>query len=81
MKNLAYTANGKFKTPLAAGTYDIIVSHGPEYDAVFTKLEVEAGKTAELKVSLKHSVKTPGWVSSDFHSHSSPSGDNTGSQK
>ena len=81
VKNLAYTANGTVKTPLAAGTYDIIVSHGPEYDAVFTKLKVEAGKTAELKVSLKHSVKTPGWVSADFHSHSSPSGDNTGSQK
>ncbi|MFY9251878.1 MAG: CehA/McbA family metallohydrolase [Fuerstiella sp.] len=81
VKNLAYTANGKFETPLAAGTYDIIISHGPEYDAVFTKLNVEAGKTAELKASLKHSVQTPGWVSSDFHSHSSPSGDNTGSQK
>ena len=81
VKNLAYTANGTVKTPLAAGTYDIIVSHGPEYDAVFTKLKVEAGKTAELKASLKHSVKTPGWVSADFHSHSSPSGDNTGSQK
>ena len=81
VKNLAYTADGTLKTSLAAGVYDIIVSHGPEYDAVFTKLNVEAGKTEELSVSLKHSVQTPGWVSSDFHSHSSPSGDNTGSQK
>jgi hypothetical protein len=26
-------------------------------------------------------VKTPGWISGDFHSHSSPSGDNTSSQR
>ncbi len=80
VRNLAYTANGKFKTALQAGTYDVIVSHGPEYDAVFTKVVVEPGQTTELNASLKHSVRTPGWVSSDFHSHSSPSGDNTGSQ-
>lgn len=81
VRNLAYTENGAFKTELQAGEYDVIVSRGPEYDAVFTKVQVTAGKTTELKASLKHSVKTPGWVSSDFHSHSSPSGDNTGSQK
>jgi len=81
VQNLAYTSNGRFEIPLRAGTYDVIVSHGAEHDAVFTTLTVEAGKTAELKASLKHSVKTPGWVSGDFHSHSSPSGDNTGSQK
>ncbi|MEQ9407143.1 MAG: CehA/McbA family metallohydrolase [Fuerstiella sp.] len=81
VRNLAYTSDGTFETVLVAGEYDVIVSHGPEYDAVFTKLKVESGKTATLRASLRHSVKTPGWVSSDFHSHSSPSGDNTGSQK
>ncbi|MCA9050101.1 MAG: carboxypeptidase regulatory-like domain-containing protein, partial [Planctomycetaceae bacterium] len=81
VKNLAYTASGHVETPLAAGQYDIIISHGPEHDAVFTKLTVVAGQTATISAVLKHSVATPGWVSSDFHSHSSPSGDNTGSQK
>lgn len=81
VKNLAYTADGTFETPLATGEYDVIISHGVEYDAVFTTLTVEAGKTVELQAALTHSVKTPGWVSADFHSHSSPSGDNTGSQK
>lgn len=81
VRNLAYTENGRFEVPMQAGEYDVIISHGPEYDAVFTKLHVDAGKTVELKASLKHSVQTPGWVSSDFHSHSSPSGDNTGSQR
>ena len=81
VRNLAYTENGEFSVPLQQGVYNVIVSHGPEYDAVFTRLTVEAGKTADLKASLKHSVQTDGWVSSDFHSHSSPSGDNTGSQR
>ena len=81
VRNLAYSADGTFTTPLQAGNYDVIVSHGPEYDAVFTRLTVAAGQTTKLAASLRHSVKTPGWVSSDFHSHSSPSGDNTGSQK
>jgi len=78
--NLAYTANGKFSVPILAGDYDVIVSHGPEYDAVFTTVSVTKGRTTKLNARLKRTVKTSGWVSSDFHSHSTPSGDNTGSQ-
>ncbi|MEZ6128651.1 MAG: CehA/McbA family metallohydrolase [Planctomycetaceae bacterium] len=81
VRNVAYTSNGRFETSLQSGTYDVTVSRGPEYDAVFTKVIVDAEKTVDLKAVLKHSVQTSGWVSSDFHSHSSPSGDNTGSQK
>ncbi len=81
VRNLAYTANGKVRTELAAGEYDITVSHGPEYNAEFTKLTVQPGKTSDLKVAITRVIETPGWVSADFHSHSSPSGDNTGSQR
>ena len=35
------------------------------------------GKTAEFKGTLKRLVDTTGWVSADFHNHSTPSGDNT----
>ncbi|MCA9037971.1 MAG: hypothetical protein KDA91_22750, partial [Planctomycetaceae bacterium] len=80
VRNLAYTPDGKVQATLASGTYDLIISHGPEYDAEFTKLQVEAGKTSEVQVKLSRVVNTTGWVSADFHSHSSPSGDNTGSQ-
>ncbi|MBL8820157.1 MAG: CehA/McbA family metallohydrolase [Planctomyces sp.] len=78
--NLAYTASGRVETILQQGQYDLIISHGPEYDAEFTRVQIESGKTAELKVVLKRVVNTEGWVSADFHSHSSPSGDNTSSQ-
>lgn len=81
VRNLAYTADGQFSVPLQSGNYDLIVSHGPEYDAAFLTLKVVAGETAPLTVTLPRTVQTPGWVSSDFHSHSSPSGDNTGSQR
>ena len=81
VKNLAYTSNGKVKTDMAAGDYDITISHGPEYNVEFTKLSVQPGKTTELHVRLPRVIETPGWVSADFHSHSSPSGDNTGSQR
>lgn len=80
VKNLRYAPDGIFTQHLHPGTYDVIVSHGPEYDAVFTSLTVEAGRTARLTARLPRVVDTTGWVSSDFHSHSSPSGDNTSSQ-
>ena len=35
------------------------------------------GKETPLEAKLVRSVKTDGWISTDFHSHSSPSGDNT----
>jgi hypothetical protein len=80
VKNVYYTHTGEFRQVIAPGKYDVIVSYGPEHDAVFTALEVPAGGDAELKATLVRSVNTRGWISADFHSHSSPSGDNTSSQ-
>jgi hypothetical protein len=80
IKNVFYSHDGRFRRKLDVGSYDVIISHGPEYDAVFTEVEVEAGKVASLEAKLVRSVKTDGWISGDFHSHSSPSGDNTSSQ-
>ena len=80
VRNLAYSAGGLVSTPLQSGDYDLVISHGPEYNAEFTKLKIEHGETTLLTVKLPRMVETPGWVSADFHSHSSPSGDNTSSQ-
>ena len=78
--NLFYSHNGRFTQVVPPGTYRVIISHGPEYDAVFTRLEVPEGGEVSLQATLRRVVQTPGWVSADFHSHSSPSGDNTSSQ-
>jgi hypothetical protein len=80
VKNVYYTHTGSFKQAIAPGKYDVIVSYGPEHDAVFTSIEVPAGGDAQLEAVLKRTVHTRGWISADFHSHSSPSGDNTSSQ-
>ncbi len=80
IKNVYYSHDGRFRRELPPGSYDVIISYGPEYDAVFTRLDVARGKKAPLVAKLVRSVKTEGWISGDFHSHSSPSGDNTSSQ-
>lgn len=80
LRNLIYSANGRFHQSVPPGKYGVTISHGPEFDAVFTEISVGPGETVPLKAKLVRTVETPGWVSGDFHSHSTPSGDNTSSQ-
>jgi len=80
VRNLVYAEQGRFRQEIAPGRYECLISYGPEYDAVYRELEVLPGQEATLAASLVRVVQTPGWVSADFHSHSSPSGDNTASQ-
>ncbi len=79
--NCVYCVRGTALQPLAPGQYEVVVSHGPEYDALFRKLTVAAGQTTSLTGQLVRSVDTTGWVSAELHSHSSPSGDNTSDQR
>ena len=79
--NLQYTANGKFRAEIAPGQYEVLISRGPEHDMVAQVIQVQAEQTTPIRATLKRTVDTPGWISADFHSHSSPSGDNTGSQR
>ncbi len=79
--NLCYTANGKFTQKIKPGDYEAIVSYGPEYDVVRVPLRIEEGAAVALKAVLKRAFRTPGWVSADYHSHSTPSGDNTCDQR
>jgi hypothetical protein len=80
IKNVYYSHDGHFRRDLEPGSYDVIVSHGPEYDAVFTHIKPVRGKETVLTAKLVRSVRSTGWISTDFHSHSTPSGDNTSSQ-
>ena len=80
VRNLVYSASGQFRQSIPPGKYSVTISHGPEFDAVFSEINVPPGETIPLVAKLVRSVETQGWVSSDFHSHSSPSGDNTSSQ-
>src|SRR4029079_17994683 len=79
-KNVYYSHDGRFRRELAPGKYEVTVSYGPEYDAVSRTIDGGRREEAPVAATLVRSVKTDGWISADFHSHSSPSGDNTSSQ-
>lgn len=71
-----HSENGHFTQQLPPGKYHVVVVRGPEYSHIAKDITLEVGKTYELKGTLKRLVDTKGWISADFHNHSTPSGDN-----
>ncbi len=68
--------NGQFTQQLPLGKYRVVVVRGPEYSHLEQEVTVEEGKESVFKGTLKRVVDTKGWISADFHNHSTPSGDN-----
>lgn len=81
VKNLHYSHNGQFSQVIPPGEYEVIISHGNEYDAEFLTIKAAPGKITPIASTLKRVVDSTGWVSTDYHSHSTPSGDNTSDQR
>jgi hypothetical protein len=79
--NLCYSHNGRFAQAIAPGKYQVLISYGPEYDVEKLEIEAKSGQDTPIKATLRRVVQSPGWVSTDYHSHSSPSGDNVSSQR
>lgn len=71
-----HSENGHFTQQLPPGKYHVVVVRGPEYSHIAKDITVEPGKLVELKGTLKRLVDSKGWISADFHNHSTPSGDN-----
>lgn len=80
VENCVYSVHGRFRCPLDPGKYEVHFSRGPEYNSFSKQLDVLPQKISALKVQLDRVIDTTGWVSTDLHSHSSPSGDNTSDQ-
>ena len=72
-----HSANGNFFVPITPGSYRVIVTRGPEYSHYSAEIEVKPGATIKVETALQRMVDTTGWVATDFHNHSTPSGDNT----
>ncbi|MBI1356276.1 MAG: hypothetical protein GC160_18195 [Acidobacteria bacterium] len=70
------THDGSFEQQVPPGDYLVRITHGPEFDLYEQEITVGKGETVEINATLKRSVDTAGWVSTDFHAHSTPSGDN-----
>ena len=72
-----HSENGSFRVQLDPGHYRIVVTRGIEFNHIEREIEVKEGKFIDFKGHLKRVIQTPGWVSTDYHNHSTPSGDNT----
>jgi hypothetical protein len=71
-----HSENGQFTQQLPPGRYRVVVVRGPEYSHIAKDITVQPGKIEEIKGTLRRLVDSKGWISADFHNHSTPSGDN-----
>jgi hypothetical protein len=69
----AFVLRGDADMRVAVGTYDVWVSHGPEWDTARERVTIKAGTETEIHTRLRHVIDTPGWISADFHVHSAAS--------
>lgn len=71
-----HSENGRFSVQVPPGTYHVVVTHGIEFSHHEQDVTLEQGNKVEIKARLSRLVDTAGWISADFHNHSTPSGDN-----
>jgi hypothetical protein len=71
-----HSEKGQFDVALPPGQYKVIVTRGIEYSHLEQTVEVAAGKPVLVQGVLKRLVDTKGWVSADYHNHTTQSGDN-----
>ena len=75
-KDQYHSEKGTFTVQVPAGKYHVVVTHGIEFSHHEEDVTVGQGSVVTVKATLKRLVDTTGWVSADFHNHSTQSGDN-----
>jgi hypothetical protein len=55
--------------PIPAGTYQLLVTRGPEYEAVPVDVTLAPGEARAIEVTLDRTVDSGGWLSADLHVH------------
>ncbi len=70
------THDGAFTQQVPPGAYLVRITRGPEYDLFEKEVQVKPEKELHIDATLARTVDTTGWISTDYHSHSTPSGDN-----
>jgi hypothetical protein len=66
---------GEVVTPLPAGRYRVSATKGIEWNIDAQNVEIGAGRSASVALSLRHVVPTPRFVGCDLHVHARPSFD------
>lgn len=74
--NIYMSPSGAFTQQVDPGDYRLIITRGIEYSHDTWDITAEPGKEVFIKTRLERLVDTTGWISTDFHNHSTPSGDN-----
>ncbi|MGH7439456.1 MAG: CehA/McbA family metallohydrolase, partial [Polyangiaceae bacterium] len=67
--NQATTATGSVHVDLAAGSYHLTASRGPEYALAATDVVLAAGEHATRTLAPARVVDTRGYLACDFHQH------------
>jgi len=70
-----YTRDGRLEAHVRPGTYDLVVTRGPEYEATTRSVTLRAGAFTTAQVALVPAFKSDGWIAGDFHLHALPSTD------
>lgn len=70
-----WTTDGRLSVPVRPGTYDLLVTRGPEYEITQKTIVLRAGAFDAEQVVLVPAYKSDGWVAGDFHIHAQPSTD------
>jgi hypothetical protein len=74
-ENRIMTLSGQGAIRLPHGTYDVHVSRGPEWELSVQRGVLVRDVGARVVATLRHVLKTEGWLSADFHVHAAPSFD------
>ena len=75
---LAGIDSDQHQVELAAGSYRVYATRGPEYSLGVSDISVSQGKTIDLQIEPpRHTVPTPGYIAADLHVHTGLSFDNT----
>ncbi len=71
-----HSEKGEFTVQVPAGKYRVRVVRGSEYSSLQQDVSLEQGQEGVVQGILNRVVDSKGWVSADFHNHSTQSGDN-----
>ncbi|HEX2691822.1 MAG TPA: CehA/McbA family metallohydrolase [Kofleriaceae bacterium] len=70
-----WTADGRLSAQVRPGTYDLIVTRGPEYEVTQKTVVLRPGAFDAEQLALVRAYTSEGWVAGDFHIHAQPSTD------
>lgn len=70
-----WTVDGRLQAAVRPGTYDLLVTRGPEYEITQRTVVLRPGAFDAEQVALVRAYRSDGWVAGDFHIHAQPSTD------